>query len=125
MSSWLEYGDHVDPIPSVIVVNTLTFAYGAFAMGMYWLFFFQWIFANINQGFILQRYYRFWRYMDVMGAWTILCNVYKPSITWYLIPTALVFFWHTRATSKDMFAFRVNVWHAWCCYTFYISSIYS
>ncbi len=122
MNSWLSYNDDVAPLPSVIVVNTMTFTYGAWVTGFYCLFFCQWIFANINQGFILSKYYAFWRYMDYLNSLAIAYYLYHPSCAWCLFPTAVVFFWHIHATDRERFEFRVNVWHMYCCYLFFLCS---
>lgn len=117
---WLTYGDNVDPIFSVIAINTVVFYYGMYRTGWIWLFFLQWCFANANQGFILGRYDRIWRYLDFFNSALLAWYLYRPSHAEYVLPTTMVFLWHFCANDLETFIFRVNVWHLYCCYLFHV-----
>ena len=121
-----KYNDKMKPLYSVISVNVITLSgcalialFGLDDVYLFFLYWFQIIAANNNQGFLNRVYSYKWRIADVIGAFTITTYTFFyygniiPLIIAY--PYYIIMFISARAQSisKSMsdYIFLVNIWH--------------
>ena len=117
----LEYGDVVQPLYSVIIINTILCFIGYFKTNykiIKVLFFILWFVAGSNQGFMFTKYYYTTRVLDYCIAFLLSNWINFQIITKYLyifpifaLLSMLIFQWHLSSKDMKTFEFRVNIWH--------------
>lgn len=120
------YNDKIKPIYSIIFVNVITLGgcalialFGLDDVYLFFLYWFQIIAANNNQGFLNRVYSYKWRIADVIGAFTI--TTYSFFYYGNIIPLIIAYPYYiimfisacAQSASKSMsdYIFLVNIWH--------------
>tara|TARA_Y100000992_G_C21148637_1_gene435102 strand:- start:84 stop:605 length:522 start_codon:yes stop_codon:yes gene_type:complete len=129
------YNDNVNALYSVVFMNVFTLGacalislFGFDDMFLFFLFWFQIIVANNNQGFLNKIYSYYWRVADIVGAHAISLyafiyyrNDVPPFILYPFLAIMLIAAYsQSNATTISDHVLLVNLWHLLVLYTFII-----